>query len=212
VSEAEGVTAPRPAVPAVDVSGRPTEVFGPRGPVWWGTVGFMIVESATLGAVLVALFFIRNNFSSWPPPGTSRPDLLLPTVNLVLLIACLVPTRGFEKAARRLDRRGVMVWLWTAALLTAAVTVLRYFELTRSLNVRYDTNAYGSVTWAVLIAHFTLLLVDAFETGTLASIFTLRRHEAKHFVDATDNAFYSYFMVAVWVPLYVIVYLLPYLD
>ena len=47
------------------------------------------------------------------------------------------------------------------------------------------------------------------ETGTLALIFALGREEPKHFVDATDNAFYSYFMILSWVPQYVIVYLFP---
>jgi cytochrome c oxidase subunit III len=212
VKRAEGGSGVRPALPAVDVSDRPTEAFGPRGPVWWGTIGFMIVESATLATVLVALFFARRNFPSWPPPGTARPDLLLPTISVALLVASAIPIRLFDRAARRLDPRAVTLWLWTATVLTAVVTVLRYFEITRSLNVRYDTNAYGSVTWAVLIGHFTLLLVDVFETGTLAAIFTLGKHEAKHFVDATDNAMYSYFMVVIWLPLFAVVYLLPYLG
>jgi heme/copper-type cytochrome/quinol oxidase subunit 3 len=86
--------------------------------------------------------------------------------------------------------------------------VLRYFEL-RSLNVRWDENAYGSVAWLVLGAHATLLIADLLETGVFAALSYSSKWEDKHFSDAEDAAVYQYFLSLVWVPLYFLVYFSP---
>jgi cytochrome c oxidase subunit III len=194
--------------PVIDVSERPTVVFGNRGLEWWGTMGFIIVESMTLAVCVAAYFYVRRNFQSWPPVGTALPSLGIPTLGLGLILLNLVPTYLFERAAKRLDPRAARNWLWASVLVVAAATVVRYFEL-GALHTKWNSDAYGSTTWMILIAHATLLIVDAFETGTLAMIFTLGKEEEKHFVATADNAFYSYFMNVVWIPLYAVVFLFP---
>jgi len=205
---AVGTALERPTRPALDVSDLPTVVFGSRHPVWWGTIGFMLVEGITLAICLIAYLYLRRNFDAWPPHGTPMPSLVVPTLSLLVLLAVLIPTRLFDRAGKRLDERGVRLWLWVATAATLVVCVLRFLEF-RAVNVRWDSNAYGSAVWMTLITHFTLLIADVFESGTLAMIFTLGRHEPKHFVDATDNAFYTYFMVLVWVVPYLIIYWMP---
>jgi heme/copper-type cytochrome/quinol oxidase subunit 3 len=87
-------------------------------------------------------------------------------------------------------------------------TALRFMEFS-SLNVRWDANAYASVAWAVVVAHFTLLLADTLETLLFAVV--MQRHDAptRYYPGVAEDAFYSYFMVAVWIPCYVTVYLVP---
>lgn len=194
--------------PALDASALPTEVFGSRGTIWWGNVGFMIVETMTLAVCVASYFYLRRSFQEWPPPGTELPDLLVPTVNLVVLLATIVPYRLLKRRAEQLDTAGVKRWLVACLLAGLGANVVRALEFT-ALNTWYDVNAYGSAVWAILVTHTTLLLVDLFETGTLAAIFFGGKQEAKHYVDATDNANYSYFMILAWVPLYAILYLYP---
>jgi cytochrome c oxidase subunit 3 len=86
---------------------------------------------------------------------------------------------------------------------------MRMIELTQSLHVRWDTNAYGSSQWLVLGAHGTLLLMQFVEMGGIALAFWFGNIEQKHFSDADDAAFYWYFMVAAWIPLYVMCFLFP---
>jgi len=194
--------------PSIDVSDLPSVVFGSRGLIWWGTLGFIVVEATTLAVCVATYFYVWRNFESWPPLRTPLPDLLVPTLSLLVLLATIVPCYLFDRAARRLDTAAATRWLWVNTAVAAVAAALRLAEL-RSINVRWDTNAYGSAVWAILIAHLTLIITDVFETGTLATFFTLGRQQPKHYPDATDNAFYSYFMALVWVPLYVIVYLFP---
>lgn len=200
--------APRPTQTVLDVRDLPSIVYGSRGVVWWGTIGFMVVESLTLIIGIASYFYLRRSFDQWPPPRTPLPDLGVPTLGLVLLLLVAVPTWLFDRGARRRDAKAIMLWGWVAAALTLVVAGIRLWEL-ESLHVRWDQNAYGSVTWMIVIAHFTLLAVDVAETAVMSSIFTLGRQKDNYYVDATDNAFYTYFMIASWIPCYVVLFWVP---
>lgn len=199
--------AERPLRPVVNVSDLPSVVYGSRVVTWWGTIGFMAAETATLSACVAAYYYVLRNFDSWPPLRTSPPDLLVPTISLAVLILSLVPTYLFARAAKRLDKPATMRWMWTAVVMMLIATGLRLREF-GALNVRWDTNAYASVAWAVVFAHFTLLLADTLETLIFAVIMR-RREPTRYYPGLAEDAFYTYFMVAVWIPCYVTVYLVP---
>ena len=97
--------------------------------------------------------------------------------------------------------------MWAAVVMMLIATVLRLMEFS-SLNVRWDANAYASVAWAVVFAHFTLLLADTLET-LLFAVVMQTREPTRYYSGVAEDAFYSYFMVAVWIPCYVTVYLVP---
>lgn len=198
----------RPVRAVLDVHELPTVVYGDRGLVWWGTIGFMIVEGMSLAVTLVAYYYLRRNFDAWPPQPTPLPPLWLGSLSLLVLAINAIPTWLFDRAGRRRDPGACARWLWVSAAISTVATALRIVEL-RMIGARWDEHAYGSVVWAILGFHFTLIAVDALETGALALIFTLGRHEDKHYVDATDNAFYTWFSIASWVPCWVTVYLVP---
>jgi heme/copper-type cytochrome/quinol oxidase subunit 3 len=86
--------------------------------------------------------------------------------------------------------------------------ILRAFELS-ALNVRWDTNAYGSAVWMILGLHTVHILTDLFDTIVLAALMFKGPLEGKRFVDISENAMYWYFVVIAWVPLYAIVYWAP---
>ncbi|HET7322117.1 MAG TPA: cytochrome c oxidase subunit 3 [Longimicrobiaceae bacterium] len=191
-----------------DASALPTVVIG-RGIGWWGTIGFMVIEGTTLAVCAVTDLYLRKNFPHWPPLPIRPPDLVIPTINLVVILLCIVPMNAVSRAAKRLDRAGVKRWLACALVLGLAAVVLRYFEF-GALNVRWDANAYGSIAWTTIGVHASLLLVDFLETATILAIFFSPRFQDKYYADAVDAAVYQYFLSLVWVPLYVIVFLAPY--
>lgn len=63
--------------------------------------------------------------------------------------------------------------------------------------------------WTIVGLHASLLVVEAIETIGMAIMFFIAPIEDKNFSDASDDAFYWYFLVGSWVVLYVIVYLAP---
>ena len=191
-----------------DVRALPTVTFGHRSLMWWGTLGFMIIEGWTLAVLAGSYFYIRQNYQTWPPLRTPYPSTLIPTINLALMLMSLVPSWLSDRAARRLDLGGVRIWLLVSSVLAVPILVLRWYELW-AINVRWDTNAYGTAAWMLVGTHATLLILDAADTIGLALFYWLKRMPVKAMSDTSDNSFYWYFMVAVWIPIYLIVYLGP---
>jgi cytochrome c oxidase subunit III len=199
----------RGARAVADVSALPRTVFGHRSLMWWGTLGFIIIEGTTLFICAVSYFYVRRNYATWPPEHIYRPALLIPTIQVILMVASNLPMWLADRASRRMDLQGVRRWFLVCSVLAVVMAVLRWFEF-QALNVRWDTTAYGSVAWATLIGHTTLLLLELAETIAFTVLLFGKRIEERDLSGASDNAFYWYFLTGVWVPLYAIVFLSPY--
>jgi heme/copper-type cytochrome/quinol oxidase subunit 3 len=200
---------PRPQESLGSIRELPTVTFGHRSLMWWGTLGFMVIEGWTLALIAAMYFYIRQNFLTWPPMRTPLPSLLIPTITVVVMLVSVVPAYLSARAARRLDVGAVKLWLLVSSVIALAIPVLRWYELW-ALNVRWDTNAYGSAAWLLVGTHATLLLLDVADTVGLALFYWLRRMPIKAMSDTVDNSIYWYFMVGIWVPIYLIVYVGPY--
>ena len=193
----------------IDLRGLPDVVFGRRDIMWWGTLGFVIIEGFTLVLCAAAYVYVTQNFSTWPPQNTPLPSVVAPTVQVVVMLVSLVAARWTANAARRYDLGAVRIGLTIATVFGLAIVGLRVWELLVSLDVKWDTNVYGSVQWLVMGSHGTLLAVELIEIVGMTLIFWLAPVEEKHMSDVADMVFYWYFMVLSWLPLYVLCFWLP---
>jgi cytochrome c oxidase subunit I+III len=198
----------RPRI-AMDVSGLPDTVFGNRDILWWGTLGFVVIEGFTLVLCAAAYVYLMQNFGAWPPEHTPRPSLVVPSIQMLLMLASLPFAVSVHRAAKRYELDRVRLGLTVCSVVVLVFVALRIVELVVSLNVRWDTNAYGSAQWLVVGSHATLLFVQAVEVIGIALMFWIAPLERKHFSDAADAMFYWYFMVLAWLPLYVLCFLVP---
>jgi heme/copper-type cytochrome/quinol oxidase subunit 3 len=198
----------RPRI-ALDVSELPDVCFGPRDIMWWGTLGFVLIEGFTLFLCAAVYIYLQQNFATWPPEGTPRPSLGIPTVQVAVMLASIPALAWLDRAARRFDLAKVRIGLIVACLFGVVLLGLRAVELLVSLNVKWDANAYGSAQWLVVGSHSTLLLIEIAEMIGIAGMFWLAPVEKKHFSDVADAVFYWYFMVIAWLPLYLLCFLLP---
>jgi len=189
----------------LDVSSLPTVSFEQHSLMWWGTLGFMVIEGFTTALMAASYLYLRKNELAWPPGHTPNPDLLAATANTVLLLLVIFPMHTAASAARRFDRRTVARWLSIATVMSVGTVVLRWYELV-ALNARWDAHAYGSAAWGVLVTHGTLILVDCIETGTLAALFAKGPVERKRFPDIPDAAAYQCFLSLSQIPVYLIVF------
>ncbi len=196
--------------PVADVSRLPRTVFGNRALMWWGTIGFIIIEGTTLFICAVSYFYLRRNYATWPPEHIYRPALLIPTIQAVLMLGSNIPMHAVDRASHRMDLAGVRRGLVICSILIVAMSVLRIFEF-QALNVRWDTTAYGSAAWATLTAHGTLLILEMAETIAITIMLFGKSVEERDLSGVSDNALYWYFLTGSWSPLYVIVFLTPYL-
>ena len=195
---------------ALDVSGLPSYGFSHRSLMWWGTVGFIMIEGSTLFICAVSYFYLRRNFPSWPPEGVFRPALTVATVQAALMAVSNIPMVMVDRAARRIDLRTVRAGVVVCTLLALVMCALRALEF-GALHVRWDTNAYGTVAWATLTAHTTLLVLEALELLVFTALLFSPKLEQRDLAGASDTALYWYFLTGSWIPLYAIVFLSPYL-
>jgi heme/copper-type cytochrome/quinol oxidase subunit 3 len=198
------------AVRAVaDVRHLPRTVFGHRALMWWGTMGFIIIEGTTLFICVMTYFYLRRNFATWPPEHVYRPGLVIPTIQMLVMLLSIIPMRAVDRHSSRIDVAGVRRGLVICSVLIVLMCVLRAFEFS-AVKVRWDTSAYGSALWGTLVAHTTLLVLEAAETLAITALMFSATVEERDLSGVSDNAFYWYFLTLVWVPLYVALFLSPY--
>lgn len=205
------VATPGAGVPAasgdIDATRLPSFAFGSRSLMWWGTVGVAAIEGMVFAIAIMMYFYIRTRVDTWPP-NADPPDLRFGTLNTLILLASCVPNHFAKRAGERLDPRGVRIWMAVAFLFAIAFLVVRGFEFT-ALNTRWDSDAYGSAVWFLLGLHTTHLVTDAFDTIVLLVLFFTGPLEGKRYVDVSENGLYWYFVVAAWLPIYVVIYWVP---
>jgi cytochrome c oxidase subunit III len=193
--------------PALDVATLPTFGFGHRSPLWWSTMGLVLIEGTAFALLGVAYLYLKWREPEWPP-GVEPPDLIWGTANLGLLLLSAIPNEMTKRAAERLDRRNVKLWISVCLLLTLGFVVLRTLEFL-TLNCWWDTNAYGSVVWTLLGMHTAHILTDMIDTSILAAIVFVGPVDGPRYVDVSENALYWYFVVLSWMPIYGLIYLAP---
>jgi heme/copper-type cytochrome/quinol oxidase subunit 3 len=187
------------------VDSLPSEVFGPANLTWWAAVGGEVIEGFVLLLAVFAYFYLAHDAPDWPPLHTALPSLGPSTINLGLMAASIPAAWWAAREAKNRRRRSALAGLLLHGLIGTAILVVRYFEL-KALNVRWDTNAYGSITWAILFAHGYMALFDVFDTFGLALLFARMEPEERHRVDVTENSFFWYFVVGTWIPIYLLVF------
>lgn len=195
--------------PVIDASTLPEVTFGSHNVNSWATVGFMLCEGTSLAICLASYLYLRKNVPAWPPHDTPLPDVLLPAVNALLLLAMIVPMHLAGRAAEKLDNGQVRKWLLVAVAMSVVVVTLRGFEFA-ALNVRWHHNAYASAAWWALGLHTTLLVVDLLESSVLLAIMIKRPRTQKLYPDVEDAALYQWFLSLAYVPVFVVVFLSPY--
>ncbi len=171
----------------LDVSGLPTITFGNRTLLWWATLGMIFIEGTVFAMAIVTYVYLRGRVPEWPP-NVPAPNQFWGAVNTLIMLASVVPNEITKKAAEKLDLARTRLWLGVCVVFAAAFLVVRVFEF-GNLNVRWDTNAYGSIVWVLLGLHTAHLLTDWIDTIVLLAVL-FARPSPKRFVDASENAMY----------------------
>ena len=193
--------------PVQDVSHLPSVAFGHRMPIWWGTLGFMVIEGTGFVMAVAAYFYLASQNPDWPQ-NNPPPSLLWGSLLAVFLLATELPNVWIKRAAKHMDLDRVRLLILLMAALGLVAVGIRALEFT-TLNTRWDTNPYGSIVWALVVLHTMHIVTDVAETCVMAAMAWVGPFDARRFVDVDENAEYWDFVVLTWIPIYAVLYWAP---
>ncbi len=194
--------------PVIDARKFSPYAVSTEGPLWWGMIGMIAIETAVFAALVVSYFYLKTHNDAWPLGGYDVPKLLLPTINTVVLVVSSFVMHWADKGAAKDDQRQLRVGMAVATSLAAIFLVLKAVEYSQ-VPYKWDSNAYGSIVWIIIgfhSAHVLILLMKSSIVMTLAfrGFFTPVRR-----LGVVINGLYWHFVVAAWLPLYFVLYWTP---
>ncbi len=183
-----------------------TSIHGPRANLWWGIMGIIVIEIMVFGSLLVSYYYLKVHNPQWPPGDTE--DLLLPTINTVVLLMSSYAIYYADKEIVKDNERGLKIGMVSSVVLALMFLVFKYFEFAGK-EYSHDTHAYGSVVYTVLGLH-TIHVVGVLLKSIVVTILAFRGYwKPNHHAGVQVNGLYWHFVVAIWFPIYFTIYLTP---
>jgi cytochrome c oxidase subunit 3 len=176
-----------------------------QAPLWWGQITIVVIEGMMFSIVIAAYLYTRLRVDVWPPPGDQFPHLTLPTVALIPLLLSALAGYWASEAAKKDDRGGMIRNLVLNLVLAGIFFVMRLIEW-HSLNFNWQTDVQGSYVWAFLGLHTFDFVADAMFTVVMLVIIVSGRYGENQRLGVHVDSIVWYFVVAIWIPIYVIIY------
>jgi cytochrome c oxidase subunit 3 len=174
----------------------------------FGVVLFLVAESAIFLGLFSAYGIYRTTMTVWPPKGTPELELLLPTVNTIILVSSSFVMHFGQRAIKKNDVSGLQLWFGITALMGFIFLIGQGYEYTHT-GFGLTTNLFTSCFYVLTGFHglhvsFGLLLI-------LGVLWRSRQKghysSSSHFgVEAAE--LYWHFVDVIWIILFVLVYLL----
>lgn len=156
----------------------PRQMTGGSSPLIWGVAFLVVIEATLLSLFAVSYFYLRLGTPVWPPADVPDPDLLLPTVAQLLLLASTVPVWLGLRAVARNETPVFLLGLAGGLVLAASylvLTVVSYWGRTYT----WASHTYGSLDWS-MSAYAGLHVVVVLLTGCFIGFLGLKGHFGSH--------------------------------
>jgi cytochrome c oxidase subunit III len=200
------------AVRAVgDIGGLSPYQFEREAPLWWGFVLMITIESAVFATLVASYFYLKSGISTWPPGGLEDPELLLPTLNTLFLLASMWPMHLADRAAQRGDSSTMTAGLVVSTALAVMFLTLKVIEYA-DVPYLWNDHAYGSIVWTIVGFHTAHVLALVLKTTVVAVLAGRGYFNEQRRLGVTVNGIYWHFVVLIWVPLYLVLYWSPRLS
>jgi heme/copper-type cytochrome/quinol oxidase subunit 3 len=183
---------------------KPYEISS-QHPLWWGQFMFVFIEGTMFAILIAAYFYVRLRMDVWPPPGDQFPHRVLPTLALIPLILSCAGSYWASEAAKRNSRSGMLGGMGLNLILAGIALWMRMVEW-HSLNFNWQTDAMGSYVWAFLGLHTFDYIADLAFTAVLFLLVLIGRYGPKQRLGVHVDSIVWYFLVAIWIPIYVVIY------
>jgi cytochrome c oxidase subunit 3 len=174
-------------------------------PLWWGQLLLCFIEASMFLTMIAVYFYLRLSIDVWPPPGTQLPHTLYPTLALVPLVLSGAGSYWASEGAKKNDRTAMLTGMILNLLLACAFLAARWAEV-RTLNFTWSTDVHGTIFWSILVLHTLDAVADMLYTAVLVVIIGVGRYGEKQRLGVHADSVVWYFIIAIWFPLYVVIY------
>jgi len=194
----------------LDVAHLPVGDVSNQGPLFWGQVLLAFIEASMFFILLAMYFYIRLSYDMWPPPGIQLPRTGLATIGLIPLLISAIGSYMASEAAKKADRKGMLLGLGINLVLGLAFLATRALSW-GTFNFNWKTGAYGSIVWAIMWLHTVDAVADLVFTTVLIVLLAIGYTGIKQRIGVHVDSILWYFVVLIWLPFYVAVYSGPYI-
>jgi cytochrome c oxidase subunit III len=176
-----------------------------------GIVGILclILAEATIFTIfVVAYVYYLGKSLSGPTPAQV---LELPVLGTVCLLSSSITVHWAVSSLRRNNIRNCTLGLATTILLGAiflATTAREWYHLIRDYGLTIRTNLFGTTFYSLVGLHATHVVIGL-TLLTIALVISLRGRMSQHHEQRLDVlSYYWHFVDAVWVVVFLVVYVL----
>jgi cytochrome c oxidase subunit 3 len=192
---------------------------GGRSINWWGMIFFITSEALIFANLIAGYLYLEVRQGAWSLPNGDQllaPDIYTGVLilNTIILFSSSIPARLFGRALARHDQRAMSRYLLLTAILGAIFVILQFgveYPHLVSLGLTPQLNIFGSAFFTLTGFHglhvtvgVLFLLICFFRS--IRGDFKGQRHFA---VEAVEM--YWHFVDGVWVAVFTVVYLLPFI-
>jgi cytochrome c oxidase subunit III len=192
---------------AVDASGL-TRFPNLKHPLWWGVLGVVMIEATVVATLLSSYVYLWSNSPEWPPEGVDPPDLLWPSINVVLLGISAFTMWWAGQGINRGSRTILTLGTGASVALASLSLVLRSFQL-GEFDVRWDDGAYGSIVWTITGFHYTHVASAIVGTAVVTLLSAIGYFTPERQLGVVVDTLYWYFVAGAFVPIYLMLYWAP---
>ena len=201
-----GPTAGKALAPEVSAPDSPEE----RSLEYAGMVIFLGSWVMMFGALFFSYAVLRVSAPVWPPPGFARLPLALPGISTLLLLASsrtLALALAHSKSGDLERCRTGLLQTIALGLAFAALQSKVWVELWQS-GLRLSSGAYGGTFYLLTVFHILHVLVGLGLLARLVAPLVRRVPVAPRRVHVALAAMFWHFVDAVWLVMFVAVYVL----
>lgn len=172
-----------------------------------GLLTFLASESLMFGAFFAAYLFYRGLADIWPPHET-EVELILPTINTIILVSSSFVIHFGDAAIKRNDLKGMRKWYKITAGMGAIFLLGQVYEYL-TLGYGLTTNIFSNCFYLMTGFHGLHVFI-----GLLLILGVLWRSRRPEHYNATKHTgiemaeIYWHFVDIIWIVLFSLLYIL----
>ncbi len=178
-------------------------------PFYYGVLLLIAIEAAEFAVLIVSYFYLRAGSDIWPPAGIKKPELLLPTLSLLALLLSVIPATLADKAIQKGNQKGMQQG-YLACLILGLIYVALQMYYYLNLPFTWHYNSYTSLFWVLGGFHLIFVVAMLAETVWVLILGYQGYFNAERNSAVQADGLNWYFGVAMFIPIFVTLYLSPY--